>query len=349
MAAQITTNHTSSQISAPAWQDAPILQMPLDIIPQIFMHLIGSEIGTVTLVCKDWYLKLNENDSIWSVFLSRHFPGISPNVTVNFKNCYRTFYSNFINTVYASHTLQGHQNSICGLSSMDGKLVSSSFDKTIKIWDLSTGKRIATLKGHAGAVFCLSSMEGKLVSGSRDKTIKIWDLSTGKCIATLEGHEGPVSCLSSMDGKLVSGSYDKTIKTWDLSTGKCIATLKGHAGSVFCLSSVEGKLVSGSADGIIKIWDFTADDAMVFQELAKLLKSEKSENQIEHILERFSRMPKTAKNAIYGKLYEICKPFANDYWGCAEDAFYDQNGQSSTPFQKAQAIIDYLNDESLHH
>ena len=105
---------------------------------------------------------------------------------------------------------------------------------------------------------------------------------------------------------------------------------------------MEGKLVSGSYDKTIKIWDFTADHAMVFQELAKSLESE---NQIQHTIERFSRMPKTAKDAIYGKLYEICKPFANDYWGCAEDAFYDQNGQSSTPFQKAQAITDYLNDK----
>ena len=55
-----------------------------------------------------------------------------------------------------------------------------------------------------------------LVSGSEDKTIKVWELSTGKLVYTLTGHEDGVRSVAiSPDGQiLVSGSADHTIKVW---------------------------------------------------------------------------------------------------------------------------------------
>ncbi len=72
--------------------------------------------------------------------------------------------------------------------SPDGKtLASGSFDKTIKLWNLETGKEIHTLTGHDYAVKSVSfSPDGKtLASGSDDNKIKVWDVEKGKKILTL--------------------------------------------------------------------------------------------------------------------------------------------------------------------
>jgi WD40 repeat protein len=55
-------------------------------------------------------------------------------------------------------------------------------DKTVKVWDASTGKVALTLKGHAGFVSSVAfSPDGKrIASGSSDRTVKVWDVGAGQ-------------------------------------------------------------------------------------------------------------------------------------------------------------------------
>ena len=86
-------------------------------------------------------------------------------------------------------TLKGHTDSVDSVAvSPDGKtLASGSFDKSIKLWDVASGKNTATLKGHDKIVNNVAfssvafSPDGKtLASGSADETIKLWDLAPVK-------------------------------------------------------------------------------------------------------------------------------------------------------------------------
>jgi WD40 repeat protein len=96
-------------------------------------------------------------------------------------------------------------------------LVSGSYDNTIKIWNLGTGKLQKTLTGHTNGVFSVAiSPNGKtLVSGSSDKTIKIWNLGTGKLQKTLTGHtDGVFSVAISPGTRSVSEGDWQDISQW---------------------------------------------------------------------------------------------------------------------------------------
>ncbi|MEH2042491.1 serine/threonine-protein kinase [Nostoc sp.] len=165
--------------------------------------------------------------------------------------------------VSLANTLQGHENSVLSVAiSPDGKTIASSGDdRTIKLWNLATGKLISSLNGHFQEVnVVVISPDGKLlVSASDDNTIKIWNLATRKQIRTLIGHSDSVHALAiSADSQtLVTGSDDNTIKIWDLATGEQIRTLAGHTFWVRSVAiSPDGViLASGSFDKTIKIWN----------------------------------------------------------------------------------------------
>uniref|UniRef100_A0A8D2KU37 Lissencephaly-1 homolog n=1 Tax=Varanus komodoensis TaxID=61221 RepID=A0A8D2KU37_VARKO len=69
-----------------------------------------------------------------------------------------------------------------------------------------------------------------LLSGSRDKTIKMWDISTGMCLMTLVGHDNWVrGVLFHSGGKFIlSCADDKTLRVWDYKNKRCMKTLNAH-------------------------------------------------------------------------------------------------------------------------
>jgi WD40 repeat protein len=97
------------------------------------------------------------------------------------------------------------------------------------------------------------------VSGSWDRTLKVWDLLTGKEVRTLEGHTDGVNGVAVIaDGRhAVSASDDRTLKVWDLLTGQAIATLKTHAPLYCCAVTPDGKtLLAGDRAGSLHIVDW---------------------------------------------------------------------------------------------
>ncbi|RPB22262.1 WD40 repeat-like protein [Terfezia boudieri ATCC MYA-4762] len=151
---------------------------------------------------------------------------------------------------------KGHSNGIICLQFDDTILVTGSYDTTIKIWDIETGKEIRTLTGHTLGVRALQFDDSKLISGSMDNTLKIWNYRTGQCLNTLPGHTEGVISLHFDSSLLVSGSVDKTIKVWNFGRGSCI-TLRGHRDWVNSvkLHSPSRTILSASDDMTVKLWD----------------------------------------------------------------------------------------------
>jgi WD40 repeat protein len=167
-------------------------------------------------------------------------------------------------------TLEGHGNYISAVAiSPDGKRgLSGSDDRTLKLWNLATGKTIHTLEGHRHYVRTVAiSPDGRCaLSGSSDKTLKLWDLATGKAIHTLQGHGDWVRAVAiSPDGqRALSGSSDHTLKLWDLVAGDTLRTLEGHRDWVSAVAiSPDGKrALSGSDDKTLRLWDLATGKAI---------------------------------------------------------------------------------------
>ncbi len=151
------------------------------------------------------------------------------------------------------------QNPIISLS---GKQFASpdKDERTINVWDVTTGKSISVLHGHEGPVYALSySPHGKhLASGSADKTIRIWDPAAGKEVVVLRGHEKRVEWLSySPDGQRICSLDGDSGRLWDAATGRAIAVLSGPFRPQTALFTPESRrLVIGSGHDVC-VWDAT--------------------------------------------------------------------------------------------
>ncbi len=101
--------------------------------------------------------------------------------------------------------------------------LAGSLDKTLKVWDLASGKVPRILAGHSGAVTSVAiAPDGRTaLSGSTDMTLRLWDLETGKELRTFTGHSGQVTSIAiAANGPIVlSGSEDKTLRLWDFTRG----------------------------------------------------------------------------------------------------------------------------------
>ena len=77
--------------------------------------------------------------------------------------------------------------------------------KTLKVWDLESGKELQTLAGHSGGVKAVAvTPEGKrAVSASEDQTLKVWDLATGKVAAAFTADARLLSCAVGPDGRAI--------------------------------------------------------------------------------------------------------------------------------------------------
>ncbi|KAB8360690.1 hypothetical protein FH972_024427 [Carpinus fangiana] len=153
-------------------------------------------------------------------------------------------------------TFKGHTNGVMCVQFDENMIASGSYDSTIKLWDIHSGKEIRTLRGHTLGIRCLQFDDTKLASGSLDGTIKFWDLESGRQLCNLTGHTSGVISLHFDGATVASGSMDHTIRVWNFKD-RSASVLRGHTEWVNCvkIDAASRTLLSCSDDCTIRLWD----------------------------------------------------------------------------------------------
>jgi len=146
-------------------------------------------------------------------------------------------------------------------------LASASFDKTVRVWNLSTRESVMTFTGHSDFVNAVAfGPKGDwLVTASKDKTSRLIDLKSGQSRLTFSGTDQEVLAVAvKPDGSaVVTAGLDPSLSWWNSQTGERLKRTAGHDVAVheLAFSPTGDFAASAGADKTVRLWNAKSMDS----------------------------------------------------------------------------------------
>ena len=161
-------------------------------------------------------------------------------------------------------TLTGHDAPVlCVRFNKDGKyLLTTSKDRTWKLWNPRSGVCIKTYSGHAHPVNTIDGANdnSRVATAGGDKDVFLWDVTSGQKLRKFKGHEGGVNGVrftGEGDSVIVTAGFDRSIKFWDgrSNSNVAIQSVTAFNDSVMSIDVKDTRILAGSIDGKVKVFD----------------------------------------------------------------------------------------------
>ncbi|OCF36464.1 WD-repeat protein [Kwoniella heveanensis BCC8398] len=146
----------------------------------------------------------------------------------------------------------------------DDQVVTASYDRILRSWDIEAGKQVRTFSGHSQSTLAVAFdyTGNTIASGSKDKHIRLWDAVGGVCIKNITGCLGEITSVEfDQEGRyLLAGCKDNSNRLWDLRMQRNLYRYTGHQNTsknlIRCSFAHNASLVvGGSEDGCVYIWE----------------------------------------------------------------------------------------------
>ncbi|KAI9220670.1 Utp21 specific WD40 associated putative domain-containing protein [Blastocladiella britannica] len=137
--------------------------------------------------------------------------------------------------------------------------VTSSLDRTVKVWDFASGKEVYSVPLPAPVTQLVAHLDNELIAlVSDDLAIRVLDLEARRIVREFWGHRNRITdvCFAPDGRWLVSASLDATVRTWDLPTGFLIDQFRvDHVVTSVAFSPVGDFLATAHVDTLaINLW-----------------------------------------------------------------------------------------------
>jgi WD40 repeat protein len=192
-----------------------------------------------------------------------HAVATSPDGRLLATNDSNTIYLWDVGTGHLKHQLNGHEGFVTGLSFVPATtfLVSTSLDKTLRVWDVEKGTLVRTCSEPDGDSFdgLAITADGRWSAVIARDSVQLWDAKLWKSVWRSPSDFKPnrnVAC-APKGGYFVAGDLDGVMRLWHIPSGREISQFSSRKGKIRAVDiSPNGERVACySEDGVLQVWE----------------------------------------------------------------------------------------------